>query len=153
MEYHHFSPFGPPVSMVYCHCVAFAPKDDGTVRPFSVLPVVWRVLRKAVMSNLSFWSAAVLHPCLIGGIHLRHHLMVSYRFLADLRLAARTCSRIAGLKLDLSKCYDRYSWSSIFFLLQLISLPSELASTYASFHCRRLVCSGNTAARAPSGLP
>eukprot|EP00928_Gymnodinium_smaydae_P016465 TRINITY_DN16181_c0_g3_i1.p1 TRINITY_DN16181_c0_g3~~TRINITY_DN16181_c0_g3_i1.p1 ORF type:complete len:952 (+),score=29.07 TRINITY_DN16181_c0_g3_i1:889-3744(+) len=107
-------------------------------RPISVSVFMWRLCSSTVVTALRPWIRSWAPPQLFGGIPSCH----SYMFLQQFAAAADSC-RIAhkpfiGLKLELSKCYDRLHWPLLLDLVARLGLPSGLIRVLADFYEHRV---------------
>lgn len=102
------------------------PKQMSEMRPISLCNVVMRILMK-VMANR-------LKPCLNSIISNNQSAFVEGRLLTDNALIAFEINHyiqrktqgkygVAGLKLDISKAYDRLEWSYVEMMLVKFGFP------------------------------
>ena len=130
----HPSFTGFPPSLMKARIVAL-PKKQQVIeathtRPITVLPSLYRLWTAAIAHIALEKSSNVLPTSIIGFVKKRSSLKSMYHLAFLLEQAHTTGSNLAGLTLDLSKCFNRFPRVPICLILQQMGIPQPILQSW-----------------------
>lgn len=112
--------------------VVGVPKTEGGERPITVMAAAWRAGASAIARRCGTWAARWCPPSVYGGVPGRSSDAVHDSMTETLDEAVDTDGRVVGIKLDLSKCFDRVMCRQADALLRRMGMPASVENVLAN---------------------
>ena len=144
--------------------ISLLPKPDGldpgsafSLRPITVLPVLYRLWSAIRFGQLHPWMEKALHHSVHGGRRRHETRLAVWRVALDIEHAILNDTPLAGASLDAEKFFDLIEWDIVFPVARAFGLPDNLLRPLRAYfsNCSRFFKLGQScgpAWRATNGI-